>query len=95
MKLFLAVLFVLVAGSLSFALPTALDTCQTNILLNEIITLCILAIIIGILFKAVVSVVGFEVSNTITVMLIGIAIVIILVYAFFVGGMRPCVPLPS
>ena len=95
MKPFLAVVFILMAGSLAFALPTAPDTCQTQILLNEMITLCILAIIVGILIKTVSIIIKFEIETKTILILVGIAIVILFVYAFIVGGMSPCTPLPS
>lgn len=94
MKLILAVMFALVAGSLAFALPTAPDTCQTQILLNEIITVSILAIILGIILTAASSVTGFKISMETIMILVGITIVILFVYAFLVGGMTPCTPPP-
>jgi len=93
-KLILAVMFALVAGSLAFALPTAPDTCQTQILLNEIITVSILAIILGIILTAASSVTGFKISMETIMILVGITIVILFVYAFLVGGMTPCTPPP-
>ena len=95
MKIILVAAFMLMAGSLAFALPTAPDTCQTQILLNEIITVSILAIILGILLTAASSVTGFKISMETIMILVGITIVILFVYAFIVGGMSPCTPPPS
>lgn len=95
MKPFLAVVFILMAGSLAFALPTAPDTCQTQILLNEMITICILAIIVGIIVKVISLVAKFEIDTKTILVLVGITIVILFVYAFIVGGMSPCTPPPS